>query len=78
MVKSGVLTASAIEAMGRQPGYQKVALFDGLLGSGTLSEEALADAVAGMLELPRLSLSTVSLDPEAMKLLGEKGCRKYV
>ena len=78
LVKSGVLTAAAIEAMGRQPEYQKVALFDGLLGSGTLSEEALADAVAGMLELPRLSLSTVSLDPEAMKLLGEKGCRKYV
>jgi type IV pilus assembly protein PilB len=78
LVKSGVLTASAMEAMGRQPEYQKVALFDGLLASGTLSEEALADAVGGMLELPRLSLSTVSLDPEAMNLLGEKGCRKYV
>jgi type IV pilus assembly protein PilB len=72
-----VLTAAAIEAIGRQPEYQKLPLFDGLLGSGTLSEEALADAVAGMLELPRLSLSTVSLELEAIKLLGEKACRKY-
>ena len=78
LVKSGVLTAAAIEAIGRQPEYQKLPLFDGLLASGTLSEEALADALAGMLELPRLSLPAVSLDPEAMKLLGEKPCRKYV
>jgi len=77
LVKSGVLTAAAIEAIGRQPEYQKLPLFDGLLASGTLSEEALADALAGMLELPRLSLPTVSLEPEAMKLLGEKPCRKY-
>jgi len=77
LVKSGVLTAAAIEAVRRQPEYQKLSLFESLLASGALSEEALADAVGGMLELPRLSLSTVSLAPEAMKLLGEKACRKY-
>ncbi len=61
-------------ALARQKGMSPIDL---LVTHKQYSEEALAEGFAEWLKLPRVRIATLTLDPEAAKVVGEKMARKH-
>jgi type IV pilus assembly protein PilB len=74
---SGLMTADQLLRSHDQARRGGVPLLDVILQDGVVTEEALADAFAKYLRLPRVRIASSVSDPEAIAKVSDKLVRKY-
>jgi type IV pilus assembly protein PilB len=75
---TGALSAPELDLSIRQAASRNVALWDVLVDEHRLSEEALAQALAARLNLPRVRIESLDIQPAAVKALSGTLARKHV
>jgi type II secretory ATPase GspE/PulE/Tfp pilus assembly ATPase PilB-like protein len=74
---SGLMTPDQVQRSADQARRRNMPLSDLILKDNLVSEDALADALAKYLRLPRVRLANSESDPEALKKVPEKTVRKH-
>ncbi len=74
---SGLLTPEQLQRLSDQARRRHGSLIEVVLKEGHVGEDALADAFAKYLRLPRVKLANSVSDPEALKKLPDKTARRY-
>jgi type IV pilus assembly protein PilB len=72
------LSVEALKSAVDQSRRQKTSLWDILIEERKVTEDAIADAFAEWLRLPRIKLATVEVEPEALDKMREELARKHL
>ena len=75
--KAGVFTQPEIDECIQRARKRNCSLWDLIIEEKQVSEEALADAFASLMKLPRVRLATVTVEPEAIQKVKEDLARKH-
>src|SRR5262245_35632970 len=75
--KAGMLTQPEIDECLEQARKRNSSLWDVIIADKQISEDALADAFASLMKLPRVRLATVTVEPEAIQKVKEELARKH-
>jgi type IV pilus assembly protein PilB len=75
---TGALSAQELERSIREAASRNVALWDVLIDERRLSEEALAQALAARLNLPRVQIESLTIQPAAVKAVSGTLARKHM
>jgi type IV-A pilus assembly ATPase PilB len=78
LLQAGLLTEKELVQTQELARRRRVSLLDVLLEEKRVSEENLADTLAQWLKLPRVRLASVTIEPEALKLVNQEIARKHV
>ena len=78
LLQAGLLTEKELVQTQELARRRRVSLLDVLLEEKRVSEENLADTLAQWLKLPRVRLASVTIEPEALKVVNQEMARKHV
>ncbi|HXE76307.1 MAG TPA: ATPase, T2SS/T4P/T4SS family [Candidatus Xenobia bacterium] len=77
MLQTGLLTPKDLEKIQEEARRRRVSLLDILLDEKKVSEENLADTMAKWLRLPRVHVASLTIEPEALKIISQELARKH-
>ena len=78
LLQAGLLTEKELVHTQELARRRRVSLLDVLLEEKRVSEESLADTLAQWLKLPRVRLASVTIEPDALKIVNQDLARKHV
>ena len=77
-IQTGVISPGELTESIEQARQRHVSLLDLVIGEKKYSEDALAEGLAQWLKLPRVRLASVTLEPEAAKVISEELALKHL
>ena len=77
MLQAGLLTPKDLEKIQEEARRRRVSLLDILLDEKKVSEENLADTMAKWLRLPRVHVASLTIEPDALKIISQELARKH-
>jgi len=76
--QAGLLTAEQLRHAQAEAQQRGVSLWDLVVREKRVSEEALADAFARHVSVPRVRIASATVEPEAVKAVAHKLARKHL
>ncbi|MCI0402433.1 MAG: Flp pilus assembly complex ATPase component TadA [Acidobacteria bacterium] len=77
LLQAGLLTEKELVQSQEAARRRRVSLLDVLLEEKRVSEESLADTLAQWLKLPRVRLASLTVEPEALKVVSQEMAGKH-